>query len=226
MTKEKYIKITKNVIMFFMYFIWAFIPSLILNLFNIDPSKFSNIGKNIYLIISDLLYIILLGIVYKGEIKEDFIKYKNNYKKIFIKYFKVYLLGVILMGITNTLAYKITGSEISNNEELVRNYIKYLPFYMSFSTVIYAPIVEEFTFRKIIRNIISNKLLFIIMSGIIFGLLHMSSSYEINDYIMIIPYVVMGICLAYIYSETDTIFSSITFHALHNLILLIIQFLG
>ena len=97
---------------------------------------------------------------------------------------------------------------------------------MSFSTVIYAPIVEEITFRKIIKNIVDNKYLFVIVSGVMFGMVHLNINPSINDYLMIIPYIIMGLDFAYIYSKTDTIFSTIGFHMLHNLILLIIQFIG
>ena len=53
------------------------------------------------------------------------------------------------MGVTNTIISGFTNMNISSNESSVREYIKLLPIYMSFSTVIYAPIVEEITFRKI-----------------------------------------------------------------------------
>ena len=59
-----------------------------------------------------------------------------------------------------------------------------------------------------------------------FGMVHLNINPSINDYLMIIPYIVMGLDFAYIYSKTDTIFSTIGFHMLHNLILLIIQFIG
>ena len=130
------------------------------------------------------------------------------------------------MGVTNTIISGFTNMNISSNESSVREYIKLLPIYMSFSTVIYAPIVEEITFRKIIKNIVDNKYLFVIVSGVMFGMVHLNINPSINDCLMIIPYIIMGLDFAYIYSKTDTIFSTIGFHMLHNLILLIIQFIG
>ena len=160
--------------------------------------------------------------VYKGDVEGNI----KNFKEIFIKYLPVYVLGVVLMGVTNTIISGFTNMNISSNESSVREYIKLLPIYMSFSTVIYAPIVEEITFRKIIKNIVDNKYLFVIVSGVMFGLVHLNINPSINDYLMIIPYIIMGLDFAYIYSKTDTIFSTIGFHMLHNLILLIIQFIG
>lgn len=226
MNKDKYIKITKNVIMFFMYFLWQIVPILFLEVMGLDSSKFNLFKKNLYLILSNLSYLIIVVLVYYKELKLDFKKYKKNFKEIFIKYLPVYVLGVVLMGVTNTIISGFTNMNISSNESSVREYIKLLPIYMSFSTVIYAPIVEEITFRKIIKNIIDNKYLFVIVSGVMFGMVHLNINPSINDYLMIIPYIIMGLDFAYIYSKTDTIFSTIGFHMLHNLILLIIQFIG
>lgn len=226
MNKSKYKKILKNIIMFFMFFIWQIIPIIFLNILGINPSNFNIIQKNLYLILSYLSYLIIVILIYYKELMIDFKKYKENFKKIFMKYLPVYILGIILMGMTNILVSKITNMNISSNETSIREYIKLFPIYMSFSTVIYAPIIEEITFRKIIKNIVDNKYLFIIISGILFGIVHLNTNPSINDYLMILPYIVMGIDFSYIYNKTDTIFSTIIFHALHNLILLIIQLIG
>ena len=159
MNKDKYIKITKNVIMFFMYFLWQIVPILFLEVMGLDSSKFNLFQKNLYLILSNLSYLIIVVLVYYKELKLDFKKYKKNFKEIFIKYLPVYVLGVVLMGVTNTIISGFTNMNISSNESSVREYIKLLPIYMSFSTVIYAPIVEEITFRKIIKNVVDNKYL-------------------------------------------------------------------
>lgn len=226
MNKSKHKKILKNIIMFFMFFIWQIIPIIFLNILGINPSNFNIIQKNLYLILSYLSYLIIVILIYYKELMIDFKKYKENFKKIFMKYLPVYILGIILMGMTNIIVSKITNMNISSNETSIREYIKLFPIYMSFSTVIYAPIIEEITFRKIIKNIVDNKYLFIIISGILFGIVHLNTNPSINDYLMILPYIVMGIDFAYIYNKTDTIFSTIIFHALHNLILLIIQLIG
>ena len=65
----------------------------------------------------------------------------------------------------------------------------------------------------------------IILSGIIFGLAHITDPSNMTELLFSIPYIVMGIIFALIYSRTNNIFTTITFHLCHNLILLIIQFL-
>ena len=219
-------RITKNVFMFLFYFIYKIIPILILNLININTSTWNNLQKNIYLISTGVIYLLFVLFIYRKELKDDFIKLKGNYLNDLSKFIPIYVFGVLLMAISNMIVFKFTNMNLSGNEVNVRNYIKLYPIYMIFSTVIYAPVVEEITFRKTIRNIVNNKYIFIILSGLIFGLVHLSSPYALNDYLMTIPYILMGMVLSYIFYKSDNIFVSISLHSLHNFILLIIQFIG
>lgn len=215
-------KIILNIFMFLLYFIYQLATIAIVNLFNIDISN--NHNRELYLLISSLIYFVIIIIVYRHELKID---YKKFNIRILFKYIPIYIIGLLLMAISSYVISKITNIETSQNEALVRQYIKLFPIYMSFSTVLYAPLVEEITFRKTFRNIINDKVLFILISGIMFGIIHVSiSNNTTNDLLMIIPYLIMGIDFSYIYYKSDNIFTTITIHSIHNLILLIIQFIG
>lgn len=220
---KKYIK---NISAILIYIFFDTIFYLITKLINIDYNSFNNLKKTIYLIINGLFMIFILIFIYKDELKKDFNDYKKNFKLYFDKYFKVYVFGVLLMGISNTIISKFTHMEISENEEIIRNLVDTMPIYITFSTVLYAPLIEELIYRKCIRNLISNDIAFIYMSGLIFGLMHVVSGHEtVNDILMGIPYIIIGIDFAFIYYKTKNIFSTIQFHFLHNLLLLIIQFI-
>ena len=126
----------------------------------------------------------------------------------------------------------ITNIETSENEEVVRKLIKAIPIYMTFSTVIYAPFVEELLFRKVVRNIVKGndklmKIAYIIISAVIFGLLHVISlDASFSDILMGIPYMIVGLALGYIYIKTDeNMFGTMQFHLMHNAFLLILQLL-
>ena len=213
-------RIILNVFMFLFYFIYQLIMIYVARILNIN----SNFDKSLYLFISSLIYFIIVFIIYKNELKND---YKKFNIKIFIKYIPIYIIGIIFMGLSSYIILNIINIKISTNEANVREYIKLFPLYMSFSTVIYAPFVEEITFRKTFKNIISDNVLFILISGIMFGLIHISiSGNTTNDLLMAIPYIIMGIDFSYIYYKSNNIFTTITLHSVHNLILLIIQFIG
>ena len=218
-------KILKNILIFISYLLYEYIFIIILNYFGINYSSLSIKNKFIIILTTNILFCIFLFFAYKKEIKEDFDNYKKNYKEYLSKYFIYYIIGVLLMGISNIIIQKTTNIEISGNEDLIRKYIKIAPSYMLFSSIIYAPFVEEIIFRKSIRNIMDKKWIFIILSGVIFGVLHISDYTNINEIIMGIPYIIMGIDFAYIYYKTNNIFTTMTFHLCHNLILFIFQLL-
>lgn len=221
-------KIIKNLLILLSYFLYEAIVLIIINALGIDVSKLNFIQKNIYLFVIDIIYLVSLVFIYRKELKEDFKDFKENGSGYIFKYAPLYLLGVILMGITNALLVKVTGMEMSTNEQNVRTLIKYYPLYMSFSSVMYAPIVEELIFRKSIKNLFNDNVLFVLMSGLIFGLIHVvgTGNEGINEILMGIPYIIMGLDFAYIYVKTKNIFTTMTLHSIHNLTLLIIQFIG
>lgn len=221
-------KIIKNLLILLSYFWYEAIVLIIINALGIDVSKLNFIQKNIYLFVIDIIYLVSLVFIYRKELKEDFKDFKENGSGYIFKYAPLYLLGVILMGITNALLVKVTGMEMSTNEQNVRTLIKYYPLYMSFSSVMYAPIVEELIFRKSIKNLFNDNVLFVLMSGLIFGLIHVvgTGNEGINEILMGIPYIIMGLDFAYIYAKTKNIFTTMTLHSIHNLTLLIIQFIG
>lgn len=225
-------KILKNILVFISYFVFdillIIIQSLLIyifKLYNINLS--SNIAfKSIYLISGSLLYMIFILLIYKEEIKNDLNDLKIKGINLIVKYIPIYIIGILLMGFTNISLQGITNIPVSDNEEAVRQTIKLLPIYMSFSVSLFAPIVEEIIFRKTFRNIINNNYLFIVISGIIFGLVHITGNININAFLMSIPYMIMGIDFAYIYYKSENIFTTMILHSIHNTVLLIFQFIG
>ena len=131
------------------------------------------------------------------------------------------------MYISNYIITHILNMNLASNEVSVRNYINVSPLLMILSTCIYSPIVEELAFRKSIRDCTSNKWVFILISGLLFGLLHIISN--INNplgLLYLIPYGAFGITFATLYYKTNNIYSTITIHAMHNTLAIIIYLLG
>ena len=88
---------------------------------------------------------------------------------------------------------------------------------MIFDVSVYAPFVEELTFRKSIRDVINNKWCYVLASGLLFGLLHIIGYIDsVSDLIYLIPYGSLGVCFALLYYKTNNIFSTIIVHSLHN----------
>lgn len=217
--------ITKNLLIFISYFVYSVFFKVILYAMNINFNELSINQKIVCTIIFGIIFMVFITFLYRKELKEELKDFKTNFKEYLTKNIIIYLAGILLMGILNIVISKLTNQALSGNESQIREYIKSFPIYMIFSSVIFSPYVEELIFRKSLKHIFKFKYLFIILSGIIFGLAHVSNPSNMTEILFSIPYMVMGIVFSVIYSRTNNIFTTVTFHLCHNLILLIIQFL-
>lgn len=68
--------------------------------------------------------------------------------------------------------------------------------------------------------------LFILMSGLVFGSLHvLNSTNSLAELLYLIPYSAPGIIFAYILAKTNNILVTMGLHFMHNGILVSLQFL-
>ena len=110
------------------------------------------------------------------------------------------------------------NKQFVTKEEAIDIITNNAPVMMLISTSILAPFVEESIFRLGLRSVIKEKYLFIAISGLVFGFMHIFPT-ELPLYVALIQsivYVAMGICLAYMYTETDKFWITIIIHALNN----------
>lgn len=190
------------VIAYFSQFIWSqFLPDNFITVLIIE------IAFNIFMIVTSIL-------VFKNQLKTNFKLFKDNfgtYMKLIIPKLGIAYLFLFVASLISTL---LTKNAVSINQENVES----LPvYYMIPAAVIYAPIVEEIIFRGVLRRFIKNNKIFIITSGLIFGLLHtMGESSLMNVIVMALPYATLGFYLSYIYTKTNNIFSNIVSHMIFN----------
>ncbi len=200
-----------------LYLLFTNIPVIFMYLLGIDYNKFNQTIKILYMFICNIIVMTIIISIYHKTLIKDFKNFFN--KNIFNNLenaFKYWLLGFIVMVVSNLILTAITEG-IASNEEAVRTLIKAAPIYMFFDVSIYAPLMEELIFRKSIRDITDRKWLYILTSGLIFGGLHVISSISSPvDLLYLIPYSSLGIAFAYSYYKSNNIFSSITMHCMHN----------
>lgn len=146
---------------------------------------------------------------------KDFINNRKEYLKEFVKILSITLLFYVPVALIVNL---ITGNE-STNQSL----IKEIPLWLTaILAVIIAPISEEILFRGFIRKVFKNDLLFIIISGIIFGIIHcMYAEENLLMYLYILPYSVMGAGFAKLYTKTNNICTNILIHFIWNAIAMV-----
>ncbi len=219
-SKMKYILVIFIYILYQSNFLISLIYSLGINLNNIP--KYLN---RIILISNDLIFVLILLFMFKKEIKKGLQELKKNFSSNALLSLNCWVVGSLIMSISSILISLVTKQDTSSNEALVRQSIMKAPIYMLFTCSIVAPILEEMTFRRALKGIINNKWIFILASGLVFGLLHVIGveNKTFFDYLYVIPYGSMGCCFAYLLSKTNNITLPIIVHMLHNTILVLFQ---
>lgn len=209
------------------YFGMTTLQSLPFVIFNIDVEKIPTFIKSIYLIAYEALMIFLIFIVYRKSLKEKWNDFRCHHKEYFRKYFKYWFLLLALMMISNALIMIITKDNSgANNQNQIIDLFGKAPFYTYISAVVFAPIIEELIFRQSIRMIIPKpNILFILVSGLIFGGMHVLGSPNLVQFLYIIPYSIPGIIFAYVLTKSDNIFNTIFLHFVHNGMMMALQVL-
>lgn len=182
--------------------------------------KISSLPKNIKiyaLFANDLIYVAIIIILFWKEIKDGLNDLKNNFTKRVLISVYCWLMGCIIMSTSSIIIDFITGQSVSNNEALVRESIMAAPIYMLFTCSVVAPVLEEMVFRRALKGLIKDNWIFIITSGVLFGLLHIIGSYRTHfDLLYIIPYGAMGFSFAYLLVKTKNITLPILIHMIHK----------
>lgn len=217
--------IFKLIISFVLFFNISLVITYIFKLVGINYSDFNYSDYACLNTFIELIMFVVVLLFYKKYLKKDLVLFKLNkkdYIKKIISYFLIFLVIKYGVALFSSLLLVMLGSDLvtSENQETVVTLAKTLPFMMMISTSLLAPFVEEGIFRLGIKKVINNKYLFILVSGLIFGFMHIFPT-ELPLYVALIEslnYVTMGLLLAYIYNETDNIYVVVIIHALNNLL--------
>ena len=134
---------------------------------------------------------------------------------IIIGFFGAYA-GQVIAGLVETYAFGITqGSE---NTSSILDAVREVPAFVLI-VVVFAPILEEIIFRKILFGEIykrTNFFVAVLISALVFGAVH-------GDFLHLLQYFVMGVVFAALYVQTKRIIVPIITHGLMNLMVVIIQ---
>ena len=174
--------------------------------------------QNLRIFLSELIGFLLVIIFFGQKLK--FQKIKN-----FWKYFGVFVLCYIVSEVI-TIIISTTFNVGSTNEEIVEAFILAKPLLAFFAIGIFAPFYEETLFRLNFQNVFKKKWTAIIVTGIIFGSLHLLNATSAPELLFIIPYSIMGIGLSYAFFDSENIYTSISLHSINNIFILLLLLIG
>ena len=141
---------------------------------------------------------VIAAIVYRKTLKEDFKKLIKDKEEI------PTFFAIIIAGYVGVLVIELFCGSVMNaisaffniqtqeaiNQSLTENIIHASPVMMAISAILFAPIQEELIFRCGIKNTIKNKGVFIAVSGLFFGLLHITGNYILLFLLLITGFIV------------------------------------
>lgn len=199
---------------------FIFIIILLANIFR----KYINKNAALWQIIIFSVASLYLLIVYRKEFKTYFLDFKKNYKSHLSKGFKIYIICLFFMYVSNILIYYLTKS-LATNETMNRESVSQNLLLSIIDMCILAPFYEETLSRLNFKNLFSNKWVFSIITGLAFGSLHLLVAESLVECLYLIPYSIMGFSLGYMFYDTDNIFTSMSFHFLNNLVSILLLIL-
>lgn len=150
--------------------------------------------------ICSFIVMLLLILIYKKDLIDEFKKTIKNIKESKISNF----IGTLLEAFAISLVFKIAAAliagiilqilgiepTVANNQEIINGMFEVSPVLIVISACVFAPVGEEILFRLMPSKILKNKWVFIIVSGLIFGLRHVTSSLTLLSEIFIIGIVI------------------------------------
>jgi len=215
------------------------IALVVSGIFNIDLRNLSEEHlAYLNLILMSFISLVCL-LLYFSYLKEDWIKFKERLKENLItslKLFVIFMLIKFAASIATVIASMALGIEFvqSDNQEVIEALTVVAPIAMLITAGLLAPFYEEVIFRLGFKKIITKQHLYIILTGLLFGLIHTVSINLFLDFrgtdwnlilIQSIVFVAMGITLSAIYWKRPNIWIVVIVHALNNLLSLGILFL-
>lgn len=226
--KEKIINFCKLLGSFFLFLYSSNIVKFFFSLFNVNINSFGVLGKTILNLGLSIFLTIMIIFIYYKEVKNDFVEFKRNWKSKMLFALKIFAIFMVIKIFASYISVILSNifniTEItSENQSAITDLLGQYPILMILSAVGLAPIYEEILFRLGFKKCLKNKWLFIIISGTLFGLIHIFPT-DLNLSVALIQsivYVIMGISLAYYYQKYSNIFYSIAIHFYNNLLSII-----
>lgn len=159
---------------------------------------------------------LMIGVFYK-QLIHDFKIFKSYFKEYFVLILKTWGKALVLIMITTIIIQIITNTTQANNQIALQNSFNSNPVFIAILAMFYAPIAEELMFRGVFRKFIKNKKLFVIVSGVVFGLMHViDDSKTLAEFSYVVVYSILGMYLAGIYAKTNNLCTNIFMHFMQN----------
>ena len=177
--------------------------------------------SNLSAIACYVILAIIYAFLYRKRLKDDLKSFKSKNIGIGIRY---WLIGCLIMIISNVIIFYFV-KDISANEAANRELINKMPLFSLLTICVLTPFNEEIAFRLSMKKIFKSALLYALLSGFVFGGMHVITAEGIALW-YIIPYGALGFMFALAFHKTDNIYTSMILHMLHNTVTILILYIS
>ena len=219
--------------------------SLVFSVFFLNSTLDMNLINSILMFSVYLVAAVIVVLLVFFLRKQTFLKCLKEFTQLKTYGFALAVFGamVVLNYIINLLYLPIPFYGDNNNQESVVATTMAAPALMFFPLAIFAPLLEELTYRAGLMDAIGskNRTLGILCSALIFGLIHFdwttilgvaaqlegyTKEMAINELLNLPSYILSGALLGFAYAKTGRISTSIGGHSLNNLLSFVSVFLA
>lgn len=208
--KLRELKVTGKDLLWVVVLVLAYSTQFIVPLF-IENATLGIIFEILYYVLIFALVLYIFG----KRLKRDFKAFKENfgtYMGYIFKWWGIMLgLSIVAAGIRLLL-----GGDVETANQAGLNSMPL--WYVGPLAMIWAPFVEEGIFRGGLRRFVKNDKVFVVLSALLFGLLHTVGSETglYNIFIQSLQYMVMGGVMAHVYTKTNNICVNMGVHCVQN----------
>ena len=134
-TKKRILEILKGIITVVIFLCSGYLQIIPILLFNIDVDNYTTGDLAIVNTVTDIILLIILVALYYKELKIEFKGFKKNYKEYLDTGLKYWVVGLIIMCVSNIIIGLITPLNTSSNEQAVQGLITATPYLIRSLTV-------------------------------------------------------------------------------------------
>ncbi len=227
--KEKFISfkgLAIGIFVFLLFYFSSYLQLIPIIALNMNLEKLTQTQSVLLSTFSNIILLIILIIIFRKDLVKEWKIFKNHMLENIDTGIKYWLIGLAVMMISNSIITFVFNLGQAANEQAVQKMITAIPWLMVIDAGLIAPWIEELVFRKGFKKAFPNKWLFVSLSALVFGSLHVITSMTSPlDLLYIIPYGSLGVAFACSYQKTKTIYTSICIHMFHNTVLVLLSIL-